>query len=130
MSDSPVGKGARRIRREPPTFRDVTVVDTVHPTRHAVRVVFDGHDLHNLIVDEPAASARLLLPSPGASDLVISSWSGNEFLLANGQHPPIRILTPTRASGATSELLLDVTVHALDDKVDEHLGAPRVERQG
>ena len=111
MSDSPAGTGARRIRREPPAFRDVTVVGTGHPTPHVVRVVFDGPDLHNLIVDEPAASVRLLLPSPGTSDLVIPTWNGNEFLLASGQRPTIRTFTPIRASGATSELLLDIVVH-------------------
>ena len=111
MSDSPAGTGARRVRREPPPFRDVTVVGTGHPTPHVVRVAFDGPDLHSLIVREPAASVRLLLPSPGTSDLVIPTWNGNEFLLANGQRPTIRTFTPIRAPGATSELLLDIVVH-------------------
>ena len=111
MSDSPAGTGARRIRREPPAFRDVTVVRTGHPTPRVVRVVFDGPDLHSLIVDEPAASVRLLLPSPGTSNLVIPTWNGNEFLLANGQRPTIRTFTPIRPSGTTSELLLDIVVH-------------------
>jgi NADPH-dependent ferric siderophore reductase len=74
--------------------------------------VFDGPDLHNLIVDEPAASVRLLVPSPGAPDLVIPKWNGNEFLLAHGERPTIRTFTPIRASGATSELVLDIVLHA------------------
>jgi NADPH-dependent ferric siderophore reductase len=73
--------------------------------------VFDGPDLHNLIVDEPAASVRLLLPSPGTPDVAIPTWNGNEFLLANGQRPTIRTFTPIRISGATSELMLDIVVH-------------------
>ena len=111
MSGSAFGTGVRRVRREPPPFRHATVVGTGHPTPHVVRVVCDGPDLHNLIVDQPAASVRLLLPSPGTSEVVIPTWNGNEFLLANGQRPTIRTFTPIRASGATSELLLDIVVH-------------------
>ena len=64
MSGSEVNTGALRVRREPPPFREVTVVGTGQPTPYVVRVVFDGPDLHSLVVDEPAASVRLLLPSP------------------------------------------------------------------
>ena len=111
MSGSEASTGARRVRREPPPFRDVAVVGMDHPTPHVVRVVFDGPDLHNLIVDEPAASVRLLLPSPGTSDLVIPTWNGNEFLLPGGERPTIRTFTPIRGPGATSELMLDIVVH-------------------
>jgi NADPH-dependent ferric siderophore reductase len=82
-----------------------------HPTPHVVRIVFDGPDLHNLIVDEPAASVRLLLPSPGTSDLVIPTWNGNEFLLPGGERPTIRTFTPIRDPRASSELVLDIVVH-------------------
>jgi hypothetical protein len=111
MSGSAVGTGVRRVRREPPPFRDVTVVGTGHPTPHVVRVVFDGTDLHNLVIDDPAASIRLLLPGTGTSDPVIPTWNGNESLFANGQRPTIRTLTPIRTSGATGELRLDIVVH-------------------
>lgn len=111
MSGSAADTGVRRIRREPPSFRDVTVVGTGEPTPHVVRIVFDGPDLHTLIVNEPAASIRLLLPTPGASDLVIPMWNGNEFLLPDGQRPTIRTFTPIRDEGATSELALDIVLH-------------------
>lgn len=110
MSGSAVGTGARRIRREPPPCCDVNVVGTGQPTPHVVRVVFDGPDLHNLIVDEPAASVRMLLPSPGTPDVVIPTWNGNEFLLANGRRPTIRKFTTIRISEATSERMLDIVV--------------------
>ena len=111
MSESGANTGARRVRREPPPFRDVAVVGIEHPTPHVVRIVFDGSDLHNLIVDEPAASVRLLLPSPGTSDLVIPTWNGNEFLLPGGERPTIRTFTPIRDPEASSELVLDIVVH-------------------
>ena len=111
MGGSNASGGSLRVRREPPPFRDVTVVATERPTPHVVRVLFAGPDLHNLIVAEPAASVRLLLPSPGASDLVIPRWNGNEFLLPNGERPTIRTFTPIRIQGVTSELALDIVVH-------------------
>ena len=111
MGGSVASDGPRRVRREPPPFRMVSLVGTERPTPHVVRVVFDGPDLHNLTVDEPAASIRLLLPSPETSDLEVPVWNGNEFLLANGERPTIRTFTPIRLPGATSELALDVVLH-------------------
>jgi NADPH-dependent ferric siderophore reductase len=89
----------------------VAVVALDRPTPHVLRVVFDGPELGELIVDEPAASVRLLLPSPGTSELVVPVWNGNEFLLPEGQRPTIRTFTPIRISGATSELVLDIVLH-------------------
>jgi len=40
----------------------VTAVGLDRPTPHVQRVTFDGPELGELIVDEPAASARVLLP--------------------------------------------------------------------
>lgn len=111
MSGSDASAPPPRVRREPPPFREVTVVAIERPTPCVVRVVFNGPDLHSLVVDEPASSVRLLLPSPGTSDVVIPTWNGNEFLLANGRRPTIRTFTPIRDAGATSELMLDVVVH-------------------
>jgi len=73
--------------------------------------MFDGPQLGEMTVDEPAASVRLLLPSPGASDLVIPTWNRNEFLLPDGQRPTIRTFTPIRDEAATSELALDIVLH-------------------
>jgi NADPH-dependent ferric siderophore reductase len=65
-----------------------------------------------LEVTEPAASVRLLLPSPGTVDLVIPKWNGNEFLLADGSRPIIRTFTPRRVDQRAPELDIDMVVHA------------------
>jgi NADPH-dependent ferric siderophore reductase len=64
-----------------------------------------------LIVEQPAASVRLLLPSPDGGELVIPDWAGNEFLLPDGRRPTIRTLTPRRVDGRQLELDLDVVIH-------------------
>ena len=55
-----------RTRREPPPFRHMVVARLDHLTRRMIRVTFTGSDLEGLTVDHPAASVRLLLPSPGS----------------------------------------------------------------
>ena len=111
MNGRTPSSGVLRTRREPPPFRRVTVVGLDRPAPHVQRVTFDGPELGELIVDEPAASVRLLLPSPGTPNLVIPIWNGNEFLLPNGQRPTIRTFTPIRTSTATSELVLEIVLH-------------------
>lgn len=111
MNGRTPSSGGLRTRREPPPFRHVTVVGLDRPTPHMLRVTFDGPELSELIVDEPAASVRLLLPSPGTPDLVIPTWNGNEFLLPDGQRPTIRTFTPIRTPRATSELVLEIVLH-------------------
>jgi NADPH-dependent ferric siderophore reductase len=76
-----------------------------------VRVTFAGPDLRGLRVEQPAASVRLLLPSPGADELVLPSWNGNEFLLPSGHRPTIRTFTPRRVDPDRLELDLDIVVH-------------------
>jgi NADPH-dependent ferric siderophore reductase len=76
-----------------------------------VRVTFGGPDLAGLIGEHPAASVRLLLPSPGAADVVIPTWSGNEFLLPDGRRPIIRTFTPRRVVAGPHELDLEIVVH-------------------
>ncbi len=76
-----------------------------------VRVTLAGGELEGLIVDEPAASVRLLLPSPGANEPVIPTWKGNEFLLPDGRRPRIRTVTPRRVDEALLELDLDIVLH-------------------
>ena len=111
MSESAGGRSSPRIRREPPPFKHVAVVRVERRTNWLVRVTLDGPDLGELVVDEPAASVRLLLPSTPGSELVVPTWNGNEFLLADGSRPILRTFTPIRPDGATSELTLDVVVH-------------------
>ena len=106
------GTGPRRspIRREPPRFRRAVVLRAEALSPRLQRVTLGGDDLVGFAVDEPAASVRLLLPSPGA-DLVIPDWNGNEFLLPDGSRPAIRTLTPFRADPAGGELDVCVVLH-------------------
>jgi NADPH-dependent ferric siderophore reductase len=75
-----------------------------------VRVTVGGSELEGLVVDQPAASVRLLLPSPGSRGLVMPTWNGNEFLLADGLRPAIRTLTPLRLD-PDRRLDLEIVVH-------------------
>lgn len=87
----------------------VDAIDQFNP--HMVRVTFTGPELEGLRVEEPAASVRLLIPSPGAAGLVIPTWNGNEFLLPGGERPIIRTFTPRRADPEAGELDLDIVLH-------------------
>src|SRR5438270_2603456 len=100
-----------RVRRAPPPFRRLTVraVDRLGP--RMVRVTFGGDDLEGFAVDEPAASVRLLVPSPGADELVMPAWTGNEYLLPDGRRPLIRTFTPRRVDASALEVDLDIVLH-------------------
>ena len=100
-----------RIRREPPRFRVVAVRRVERLGPRMIRVTLAGAELEGLTAELPAASVRLLLPPPGARELVMPSWNGNEFLLANGARPAIRTFTPRRVDAASLELDLDIVVH-------------------
>ncbi len=76
-----------------------------------VGVTLGGEELRDLTVDEPAASVRLLLPSPGRHELVMPTWTGNEFLLDDGRRPAIRTFTPRRVDAEALELDLEIVVH-------------------
>jgi len=100
-----------RKRREPPPFRLVGVRRVEYLTPFMARVTFGGIGLDGLVIKEPAASVRLLLPEPGA-DLVVPTWSGNEFLLPDGGRPLIRTFTPRYFRVPALELDLDIVLHA------------------
>jgi NADPH-dependent ferric siderophore reductase len=100
-----------RTRREPPRFRPVAVRRVEQMTPCMVRVTFSGHELEGLTVEHPAASVRLLLPSPGAHELMMPRWHGNEFLLPDGRRPAIRTFTPRRVDPEALELDLEIVVH-------------------
>jgi NADPH-dependent ferric siderophore reductase len=76
-----------------------------------VRVTFASPDLEGLTVENPAASVRLLLPSPGAQEVVMPKWNGNEFLLPDGRRPTIRTFTPCRVDPQALELDLNIVIH-------------------
>jgi NADPH-dependent ferric siderophore reductase len=101
----------QRVRREPPRFRRVEVRRLDERTPRLTRVTLAGPELEGLAVDEPAASVRLLLPSPGSDELVIPAWKGNEFLLADGSRPVIRTLTPRRVDPDAGELDVEIVRH-------------------
>ena len=113
-AESERGRG-RRLRREPPRFRRVEVrrADGVSP--RLLRVTLAGDELADLVVDQPAASVRLLLPTPsstgGRTELVMPTWNGNEFLLADGRRPLLRTLTPRNVDAAALELDVDIVLH-------------------
>ena len=100
-----------RIRREPPTYRRVAVAGVTPLTPRLVRVTVGGPELDGLVIEQPAASVRLLLPAPGSSELVMPTWHGNEFRLPDGSRPTIRTLTPLRLDSTTQELDLEIVVH-------------------
>lgn len=116
-----------RVRREPPRFRllEVTRVERLSP--RMVRVTLAGPELEGFTTALPAASVRLLLPTPGA-ELVLPSWNGNEFLLADGRRPIIRTFTPLRFEPLALELELEIVVHghgvASDWAEAAEVGAP------
>jgi NADPH-dependent ferric siderophore reductase len=83
----------------------------VSVTPRLVRVTLAGAELTGLPVPEPAASVRLLIPSPGRSELIMPEWNGNEFLLPDGQRPIIRTFTPRFFRPELNELDLDVVIH-------------------
>ena len=99
----------RRLRREPPPFRRLTVRKTEFVSPRMTRVIVGGDALEGFHLDEAAASVRLLLPKNG--ELVIPTWNGNEFLLADGGRPPIRTFTPRRFDPESLELHIDVVLH-------------------
>jgi NADPH-dependent ferric siderophore reductase len=100
-----------RLRREPPRFRHVVVHEITPLGPRMVQVVLAGDELDGLVIDQPAASVRLLLPSAGTAQLVMPSWNGNEFLLADGSRPILRTFTPRRLDPAINRLELDIVLH-------------------
>ena len=109
--ESDGSKSAERVRREPPQFRKVAVERVIRLGPWMMRVTLAGSELAGLHVDSPAASVRLLLPSPGDTELVIPVWNGNEFLLPDGRRPVIRTFTPRRVDAESMQLDLDVVIH-------------------
>ena len=99
-----------RTRREPPRFRRVSVRGVTMPTPFMARVTLGGDVLDGFTVDLPAASVRLLLPTPETAELVMPTWDGNVFLLPDGERATIRTLTPLFDSVA-NELSLEVVLH-------------------
>jgi NADPH-dependent ferric siderophore reductase len=105
------GPPTPRGRREPPRFRLVEVRRVEQLTPRLTRVTVGGPELDGLVVEQPAASVRLLLPPAGRRELVMPAWNGNEFLLPDGTRATIRTFTPRRVDPAALELDLEIVVH-------------------
>jgi NADPH-dependent ferric siderophore reductase len=98
-----------RIRREPPPLRRAAVVAREAVSPHLVRVTLGGPELDGLDPGLPGASVRLLVPVDG--ELVLPTWTGNEFLLPDGRRPPLRTVTPRRWDDARGELAVEIVLH-------------------
>ncbi|WP_436795095.1 siderophore-interacting protein [Actinospongicola halichondriae] len=108
---TPSGTPASPIRREPPTFRRAAVIRAEHLTPHMRRIVLGGEEFDGLVIDEPASSVRLLLPPTDGGELLLPTWTGNQFELADGSRAPIRTFTPRHFDAAARELTIDVVLH-------------------
>lgn len=108
MSDSDTDRTP--IRREPPAFRRLEVRRIEDLTPRMRRIVLGGDELEGLVIDEPAASVRLLLPADDGT-LVMPKWTGNQFELPSGERAPIRTFTPRRLDLDALELTIDIVVH-------------------
>lgn len=99
-----------RTRRQPPPFRNVEVarVELRGPLLRGITLT--GPALDGLDPGLPAASVRLLLPA-NTTDVVLPTWNGNEFLLADGSRPVIRTLTPLRFQPDPPELDIEIVRH-------------------
>ena len=98
-------------RRPPPPFRPVEVVCTDRLSSRLARITLTGPALEGLIVEQPAASVRVLLPSASERDLVMPAWTGNAFERPDGRRPVIRTLTPRHLDPENLLLDVDVVLH-------------------
>ncbi|MBT8203149.1 MAG: siderophore-interacting protein [Acidimicrobiia bacterium] len=80
-------------------------------TPRMARVTVAGPELKGFELTEPAASVRLLIPTSGTTELVIPEWTGNEFLLPNGDRPILRTFTPRRVHPDRPALDVDIVLH-------------------
>ncbi len=76
-----------------------------------LRVVLVGEELAGFAIESPASSVRLLLPPDGGDELVMPTWTGNQFELPDGRRAPIRTFTPRYFDASRSALTLDVVLH-------------------
>ena len=99
------------VRREPPPFRRAAVARIEDLTPRMRRIVVAGPELRGFSVDAVASSVRLLFPPPGTVELVMPTWTGNQFELANGDRAPIRTFTPRYFDADLFELTVDFVRH-------------------
>ena len=76
-----------------------------------LRIVVGSDELAGFAIEAPASSVRLLLPPPGHRQIVMPTWSGNQFDLRDGSRAPIRTFTPRDFDVERQELTLDIVLH-------------------
>jgi NADPH-dependent ferric siderophore reductase len=110
MTDDAAAK-LQRLRREPPPFRRAAVRSIEPLSARMLRVVLGGDELDGFKIESPASSVRLLLPPPGEDEIVMPTWTGNQFELPDGDRAPIRTFTPRSFDADRSELTIDIVLH-------------------
>lgn len=76
-----------------------------------LRIVLGGDELDGFAIESPASSVRLLLPPDGLDEIVMPTWTGNQFELPGGERAPIRTFTPRYHDDERRELTLDFVLH-------------------
>lgn len=76
-----------------------------------LRVVLGGDEFHGFAIEAPASSVRLLLPPKDRAEIVMPTWTGNQFELPDGERAPIRTFTPRAFDRERLELTIDVVLH-------------------
>jgi len=76
-----------------------------------LRVVLGGDELDGFAIEAPASSVRLLFPPPGHAEIVMPTWTGNQFELPDGERAPIRTFTPRSFDRDRLELTVDIVLH-------------------
>jgi NADPH-dependent ferric siderophore reductase len=76
-----------------------------------LRIVVGGDELAGFAIEAPASSVRLLLPPGDQRQIVMPTWSGNQFDLPDGSRAPIRTFTPRDFNADRRELTLDIVLH-------------------
>jgi NADPH-dependent ferric siderophore reductase len=97
-----------RTRTPPPPLRPVQVISTEALSSRMLRILLGGDALDGLVIDEIAASVRVVIAWPGEV-FVLPEWNGNEFLLADGRRPALRTFTPVVLVDNT--ITLDIVRH-------------------
>lgn len=75
------------------------------------RIALEGPGLVGFPPVEVTGSLRLLLPDPAAGQLVLPTWTGNEFLSPDGERPRIRTLTPVELDAVAGSCELWIVRH-------------------
>lgn len=76
-----------------------------------LRIVLAGDELDGFAIEAPASSVRLLLPPTGHDEIVMPTWTGNQFELPDGARAPIRTFTPRHFDDELLELTVEIVLH-------------------